>query len=82
MDDTTKQLLYDARLIIDNHHSGFGASMVLDACSIRQRALRLVGIEGTQHTEDEWDENIGKLPAEIRSVMIELDDALELHRFC
>ncbi len=82
MDSTTKQLIYDARLIIDNHHSGLGDSMVLDACSIRQRALKMIGIEGTQHDEDIWDANIGKLPLEIRDTMIQLDDALDMHRFC
>ena len=80
--ETIKQLLYDANLIIDNHHAGFGESMVLDACAIRQRALKMVGISGTQHNEDVWDENIGKLPLEIRSTMIALDDALDMHRFC
>jgi hypothetical protein len=82
MDDTTKQLLYDARLIIANHHDGFGDSMVLDACSLRQRALKMIGINGTQHNEDTWDENIGNLPDSIRDTMIQLDDALDMHRFC
>ena len=82
MDETTKQLLDDANLILANHHQGFGESMVLDYCSIRQRALKMVGIGGTQHSSDTWDENIGNLPIEIRSTMIALDDALDMHRFC
>jgi len=80
--ETTQQLLRDARLIIDSHHEGFGESLVLDAASIRQRALATVGIGGMQHTEDEWDANIGKLPLEIRSTMIAMDDAMDMHRFC
>lgn len=82
MDNVIKQLLYDANLIINNHHQGFGESMVLDAYTIRQRALFLAGFEGIRHDEDIWDEYIGKLPNSIRGVMIQMDDAMEMHRFC
>jgi len=82
MDDTTKQLIYDANLIIDNHHEGFGESLILDSYAIRQRALKMIGINGTQHDEDTWDANISNLPDSIRPTMIALDDALDMHRFC
>ncbi len=82
MEESTKQIIKDAQLIIDNHHQGFGESMVLDAYSIRQRALWMAGFTGMRHDEDTWDEHISKLPEEIRGVMIDMDDAMEMHRFC
>ena len=72
-------LLDEAQLIIDSHHDGVGQSVTLTAEALRQKAMNIAGFEGTKHTEDQWDEWIGKLPVEIRATMIELDDCLDCH---
>ena len=82
MDETIKQLLYDANLIISNHHDGFGSSMSKDLYDLHQRAMWISGWNGYKHDEELWESYIPKLPVEIRSTMIALDDALDMHRFC
>ena len=79
MNDITRDLLLDAQLIINNHHEGAGENVMMEGYDIKQRAMVMAGFLGITHTEDDWDEYIPKLPEEIRGVMIDLDDSLDVH---
>lgn len=79
MNESTQKLLYEAQLIIDNHHQGVGELITENAYNLRQQAMEMAGYEDERHDEDAWDEWIPKLPDSIRGTMIELDDCLDCH---
>ena len=81
MDDNTiiNKLISDARLIIRNHHDGLGDNMIKEAGDVRKGVLKWAGFRGGALTDKMWTAYIPMMPKEIQGVMIELDDALDVH---
>ena len=71
MDDTIKQLIYDAQLVTRE-----GEAAVADALHIRRGVLLWAGYSSEDISDEAWDEYIPKMPKEIQGVMIAFDDAI------
>ncbi len=79
MDDTIKQLLYDAQTLIASHHDGLGSQMINEAGDIRKGVLQWAGFKGGLVSDKTWVSYIPVMPPEVQKVMVELDDALDVH---
>ena len=77
MDDTIKELIRNAQVVIDGLNREPGAN-ISEAQSIRHDVLRWAGFKGDAICDKTWGMYITMMPAEIRGTMLLFDDALNL----
>ena len=75
MNETQHKVCLDAQAVINGLASGGGANAD-EVISIKTRILGMAGVEGTDVSAEKWEEILGSVPVEVRSVLIAFDDAL------